>query len=281
MSGYSVDELDRKIVALLQGNGRMSNVDIAREVHVTEATIRKRLERLLSEKVIHIVAMPNHDRVGFPIETIILLQVELLRLESVSQALAQMAPVRWVKLATGEYDIIFDAVFAKDEDLLQFLTEEVATIPGVIKTATSHVLRQVKSIHEWVLPGEGPPLVLVVDDDPDFVEVIRSVLSAHDFQVLSASSGDEALRVMRQEQPGLVILDVMMRGILDGLRASEEIRKDKRLQRIPILMVSSITSSDYAGMFPTDEYLSVDNFMSKPIDPTKLVQEVKRLLGET
>ena len=278
MAAHTVDELDHKIVALLQRNGRMSNVDVAREVHVTEATIRKRLERLLRDETIRIVAIPNHDKVGFPIETIISLQVELLRLEAASQALSTMAPIRWVKLTTGEYDIIFDAVFKTDEDLLLFLTEEVATIPGVIKTATSHVLRQVKSIYEWVLPGERPKLILIVDDDPDFVEVIRTVLISHEFDVRNASSGDEALQTMRVDQPDLVILDVMMRGILDGLRASEEIRRDKRLHRVPILMISSITSSDFAGMFPTDEYLAIDNFISKPIDPQRLLKEVKRLL---
>ena len=278
MAAHTVDELDHKIVALLQRNGRMSNVDVAREVHVTEATIRKRLERLLRDETIRIVAIPNHDKVGFPIETIISLQVELLRLEAASQALSTMAPIRWVKLTTGEYDIIFDAVFKTDEELLMFLTDEVATIPGVIKTATSHVLRQVKSIYEWVLPGERPKLILIVDDDPDFVEVIRTVLISHEFDVRNASSGDEALRIMRVDQPDLVILDVMMKGILDGLRASEEIRRDKRLHRVPILMISSITSSDFAGMFPTDEYLAIDNFISKPIDPQRLLKEVKRLL---
>jgi Lrp/AsnC family transcriptional regulator, regulator for asnA, asnC and gidA len=279
MAARGIDELDRKIVALLQQKGRMSNVDIAREVHVTEATIRKRLERLLSEDVIRIVAIPNHDQVGFPIETIISLQVELLQLEVVSKAIGEMEPVRWVKLTTGEYDVIFDAVFRADEELLRFLTDQVATIPGVIKTATSHVLRQVRSIYEWVLPGERAPLILIVDDDPDFVEVMRTVLNAEGYQVRSASSGDEALRIMRVEQPDLVILDVMMRGILDGIRASEEMRRDKRLRRVPILMISSITSSDYASMFPTDQYLSVDSFFSKPIDPQRLLKEVEELLG--
>jgi Lrp/AsnC family transcriptional regulator for asnA, asnC and gidA len=275
---HEFDDLDRHIITLLQQDGRMSNVDMARHVNVTEATIRKRLDRLLNRETIRIVAFPDHNQVGFPIETIILLQVELLNLESVALALKDMPEVRWVKLATGESDIVFDAVFKTDEQLLRFLTDRVATIPGVIKTATSHVLRQVKSVDDWVLPREHDPLILIVDDDPDFVEITRSILDAEDYEVASASSGDEALRFMRNEKPDLVILDVMMKGIMDGLKASDEIRRDSKLNGIPILMISSITGSDYAEMFPTDEYLSIDNFMSKPVDPERLLKEVKRLL---
>lgn len=256
----------------------MSNVDIAREVGVTEATIRKRMDKLLSQETIKVVGIPNPAKVGYPIETIILLQVDLLRYSQVAQALAEKAPVRSVKLTTGEYDIVFEAVFAEEQEIFRFLTDEIASIPGVRKTATSHVLRQVKSTYEWALPGEKMPQVLVVDDDPDFVEVIRSVLKTEGYEVLSASSGDEALRLMRVARPDLVILDVMMRGVLDGVRASQEIRQDKALSRVPILMVSSIAGSDYAGMFPTDEYLPVDNFISKPIDPSQLLREVERLL---
>lgn len=276
----AIDALDRQIITLLQKNGRMANVDIAREVGVTEATVRKRLERLLSENIIRIVAIPDHAQVGFPVETIILLQVELTKLEEVAQELAKMPAVRSVKLTTGEYDIVFDAVFTTDEELFRFLTEEVATIPGVRKTAVSHVLREVKSSAEWVLHREAPPLIMVVDDDPDFVEIMRTVLSAHGYAVVSASNGEEALHSMRQERPDLVVLDVMMKGVLDGLQASDEMRRDKRLRRIPVLMVSSITSSDYAGLFPTDEYLSVDGFLSKPVEPAQVLREVRRLLHQ-
>ena len=91
------------------------------------------------------------------------------------------------------------------------------------------------------------------------------------------------LRLIRTltPMPAIVILDVMMSDILDGLDASRQMRLDKVLNRIPILMVSSITTSDYAGMFPTDEYIPIDNFLSKPVAPDKLVSEVGRLIKRT
>lgn len=275
---HTIDATDRKIIALMQLDGRMSNVDIAREIGVAEATVRKRIERLLSEGVIRVAAIPSLDRLALDVETLIMLKVDLGQVDRIGHQLALMREVRSVKYATGEYDIILQAVFPSDDDLLQFLTGRLAKIPGVRATATSHVLRTIKQSYNWTLPREGPPLVLVVDDDLDFVEASRMVLESSGYRVISAANGDQGLRAMRQEQPDLVVLDVMMSGILDGLHTSMQMRTEPALKRTPILMISSITSSDYAAMFPTDEYVPVESFLSKPVSPERLLTEVRRLL---
>jgi len=69
-----------------------------------------------------------------------------------------------------------------------------------------------------------------------------------------------------------------MEGILDGWDATRRIRSDPRLRDLPVLVVSSITSSDYLGMVPTDDGHLIDNFLSKPVAPSQLLAEVKRLL---
>ena len=69
-----------------------------------------------------------------------------------------------------------------------------------------------------------------------------------------------------------------MEGVLDGLGASHEIRADRSLRDVPVVMVTSIPSSEYAGMFPTDESLPVDAFLTKPVEPARLVGEVRRVL---
>jgi len=274
----TIDATDRRIIALLQLDGRMSNVDIARTIGVTEATVRKRLERLLNEDVIHVVAIPSVDKMGLEVETAIMLKVDLGQVDRIGEQLAAMKEVRAVKYATGEYDIILEAVFPSDDELLQFLTARLARIQGIRNTATSHVLKTIKQSCDWVLPREGAPVILVVDDDPDFVEASRMVLEGAGYQVISGADGEQGLRAMRQEQPDLVVLDVMMSGILDGLNATMQMRAERGLKRTPILMISSITSSDYAAMFPTDEYIPVDAFLSKPVGPDRLLEEVKRLL---
>ncbi len=273
----ALDETDLRIVRLLQSDGRMSNVDIARALGMSEATVRKRVDRLISEKAVRVVALPDMAAVGYPVATVITLCVDLAQVAAISRALAALPEVRWVAHATGQYDLVLEAAFSSDEQLLRFLTVQLAGIPGIRSTSTAHVLRLTKSVADWRLPSLPPPTVLIVDDDPDFVEMTRTVLEAAGYRALSAASGNEALACMRREHPAVVILDVMMEGLLDGLDASRAMRLDQNLQRIPIIMVSSITSSEYAGMFPTDEYIPVDTFLSKPVNPARLLEEVQRL----
>ncbi len=121
--------------------------------------------------------------------------------------------------------------------------------------------------------------ILVVDDDPDFCEITRLILKSRGYDVETASHGDMALRLMRESPPQLVILDVMMSSVLDGVNVAHVMRADAALRRIPIIMVSSIASSPMAGMFPTDEYLPVDSWISKPAQPDDLLRKVKRLVG--
>ena len=120
--------------------------------------------------------------------------------------------------------------------------------------------------------------ILIVDDDPDFVEATRMVLESAGYQVISAANGDEGLRKVQEENPDLIILDVIMKTVLDGLNMSQEIANDPIRSKIPILMVTSIANSDYAALFPTDEQIHIDDFVSKPIAPDDLLQRVARLL---
>ncbi len=120
--------------------------------------------------------------------------------------------------------------------------------------------------------------ILVVDDDPDFVEITRLILESNNYEVISAHDSADALDKMHQEKPDLVLLDIMMTQILDGLTVPREMLTDPDLERIPIIVVSSITSSPHIGEFPTDEYLAVDDWISKPVQPGILLEKVKRYL---
>lgn len=116
--------------------------------------------------------------------------------------------------------------------------------------------------------------IMVVDDDPDFSEITRTILLANGYEVSTAANGDEALKLMRQDAPDLVLLDVMMSSVLDGVNVSHAMSEDPLLRRVPIVMVSSIASSPAAGMFPTDEYLPIDAWLSKPVQPKELLAKV-------
>lgn len=120
--------------------------------------------------------------------------------------------------------------------------------------------------------------ILVVDDDPDFVEITRLILESNNYEVISASNGSEGINVARKEKPNLVILDVMMSSILDGLDMSWKMQEDNELKHIPILMVTSIAHTDYATLFPMDQYIHIDGFISKPVSPDKLLNTIRRIL---
>ena len=120
--------------------------------------------------------------------------------------------------------------------------------------------------------------IMIVDDDPDFVEVTRAVLRSEGYQVTSASDGDEALNMISSEAPDVVLLDVMMDWPLEGVRISREMMHRRELRDILIIMITSIRSSEYRRVFPQDEYLHIDSWIVKPCSPAKLLSEIKTAL---
>ncbi len=121
-----------------------------------------------------------------------------------------------------------------------------------------------------------PKRILIVDDDPDLVLATRLVLESAGYVVDEAATGDEGLAQMRATPPDLVLMDVMMANPLDGYHTTQQIADDPALSRIPIVMISSIAGSQYAETFPTDQLLSIREFISKPVEPEQLLAKVKR-----
>ena len=273
-----VDELDRDIIRALQQDGRRSNVDVARALGVAESTVRKRIDRLLQNGTVRIVGIPSLNALDLSVQVQIYLQVEPAYADPIANQMAGLPQVQSVTYTTGEYNLVVQAVFADNDALHYFLSVEIAALTGVTRTTTAHVLQQVKAPHQWQLPVPAPPNILIVDDDPDFCEVTRIVLENAAYVVRTAPDGDTGLQAMRAHHPDLIIMDVMMNSLLEGISTTWTIRADADLRNTPILMVSSIANSQYAEAFPTDEYVPVDNFLCKPIAPQELLQTIKRLL---
>jgi Lrp/AsnC family transcriptional regulator, regulator for asnA, asnC and gidA len=273
-----MDHTDRQIVDLLRQDGRRSNVEIARTLGISEGTVRKRIDRLVLGGGLRIVGLTDPATLGYKTRVFILMKVELPHIENVGREMCAAAEVLSVYCVTGEYDIIAEAAFESDKHLMSFLTQRLANLRGVVSSQVNHVPQVLKWSYEWALPQPQAPLILIVDDDPDFAEVTRTVLATEGYRTRTVTNGDAALQAMLPDQPDLVILDIMMEGVLDGWDASWRMRSDPQLRDTPILVVSSITASQYLDMFPTDEDNLVDNFLSKPVDPQRLVAEVKRLV---
>jgi CheY-like chemotaxis protein len=108
--------------------------------------------------------------------------------------------------------------------------------------------------------------------------VCHTVLEEAGYQVMEAANGRIALDKMREEKPDLVLLDVMMSSILEGVDVSKEMESDPDLQDVPIVMVSSIATTEYASDFPDDEPIPIEAWISKPIQPTVLLRTVARFV---
>jgi len=129
-----------------------------------------------------------------------------------------------------------------------------------------------------VKPGVAPT-ILVVDDDPDFVDLTRTILSKEGYEVSTASDGEAAYQAMKEDRPDLVLLDVMMATPLDGVELSRRIAADPDLKEIPIVMISSIDSSQYASLLPDTLHIPIDAWVSKPIDPDHLLNTIERFVA--
>lgn len=149
-----LDEVDRRIVAILQDDGRTSNREIGRKLDVSEATVRNRIARLLSEDLIQIVAVPTPKAVGMTMSAIIGISISLPKIEDVVEALATKNEVRYIGMATGRYEVIIEAFFSDQEHLLEFVTKDVGHMDGVTRVETSLILRVAKFSYEWEIPVE-------------------------------------------------------------------------------------------------------------------------------
>lgn len=116
--------------------------------------------------------------------------------------------------------------------------------------------------------------ILLVDDEPDILEIISYNLIQEGYQVITAENGIEAIELARKEKPHLIILDVMMPE-MDGIEACERIRKFPELQETVITFLTA-RSEDYSQMAGFE--VGADDYITKPIKPKVLMSKVKALL---
>jgi Lrp/AsnC family transcriptional regulator, regulator for asnA, asnC and gidA len=146
------DDVDRRLISILQRDGRTSNREIARLLGVSEATVRNRLGRLIDEGLLNIVAVPTPKAVGLTMSAIIGVSVEMRRLDDVVGKIIGYREVRYAGLATGQYDIIIEAFFEDQEHMLTFVTRTLGQLEGVTDAETSVILKVAKFSYEWEIP---------------------------------------------------------------------------------------------------------------------------------
>jgi len=123
------------------------------------------------------------------------------------------------------------------------------------------------------------PKVLLIDDDPDFVTATRTVLESKPYEVIVAYNGEDGLRKAREENPDVIILDVIMPG-QDGFMVAEQLKKDASLRKIPVLMLTSFSEkgSGSSIAFSGGLTLEAEDYIDKPVSPKELLVRVEKQL---
>lgn len=117
--------------------------------------------------------------------------------------------------------------------------------------------------------------ILTVDDEAGSLLLLKSCLEKAGFEVVQATNGQEALAVMKQVVPDLIVMDRMMPKV-DGIKACALIKMDRRFAKIPVIMLTA--SADKADQ-RLSEQVGIDAFMNKPLNTAALVDKVKELLA--
>jgi Lrp/AsnC family transcriptional regulator for asnA, asnC and gidA len=139
-----LDRVDRLMVELLQKDGRMPTVTIAKTLNISETTARSRLKRLINDEVIKVVAVSNPIRLGFEIIGNIKLSIDLKKKDAILHSLKEMDALNYVALTTGGNDIDIEFIAGSLSEFKDLIFENISQIDGVHSVETSLIVEIIK-----------------------------------------------------------------------------------------------------------------------------------------
>ena len=125
--------------------------------------------------------------------------------------------------------------------------------------------------------------ILVIDDDPQLVETVTTLLSSVGYQTSSAHTIEKGFELARSQKPDLILLDVLFdfQPGPDGIQFSQQLHEDPVLKDVPVIMLSGVKQAvDFPYEYsPDPTYMPVKAFIDKPVKPDKLLAEIEKVLG--
>lgn len=121
----------------------------------------------------------------------------------------------------------------------------------------------------------APVKILVVDDEPDCISIIRCRLEWYHYEVITATNGKEALQIAENEKPNLILLDTNM-PVMNGHEMLERIRKHPILRNIPVIMVTALCERQDISVASA---FGIADYVTKPVDFTSLLEKISSILG--
>lgn len=140
----NLDELDWRIVSILVADGRVSNAEIARQVNSSEATVRRRIQSLIDQDIMEVVAVVDPEQIGLRVQALIGIDTDLAKGRDAVEQLKTLSPIRYLAYTTGRYDLIAEAYFVSEQELFEFLTLDLPKVDGVLRTETLRILKVAK-----------------------------------------------------------------------------------------------------------------------------------------
>jgi two-component system alkaline phosphatase synthesis response regulator PhoP len=121
--------------------------------------------------------------------------------------------------------------------------------------------------------------ILLVDDDPDFVEAVKVIVESGGYEVKVAYDGKEALEAIEEEKPDLIVLDVMM-PVMNGHEACARIKGNKETVNIPIILLTAVADRVTTSTYTHRDMLEseAEDYMPKPVEPAELLELIKSWL---
>lgn len=145
---YTLDPIDEAIIRQLQRDGRRPYTQLAREVGLSEAAVRQRVQRLLDAGIMQVVAVTDPLSLGLRRQAMVAIRVHG-DARAVADRLSELDEVVYVVLTAGSVDVLAEVVVHSDDDLLRLLHESIRSIPGVVSTETSIYLSLRKQTYQW------------------------------------------------------------------------------------------------------------------------------------
>ncbi len=151
---YEIDKIDRGIINLLMEDGRMAASEIARRIgEISERSVRYRIDRMVSEGVMKISAIPSPKALGYTVVADVWMEVDSGFVTSVAQRISEFDCVTYVATSIGERDVSVQIIAHSNEEIYHIVTETFGRIPGVRKTNTSIVPIILKDVYDWQVPS--------------------------------------------------------------------------------------------------------------------------------
>jgi len=149
-----IDKIDLQIVSLLMEDGRMSCAEIARRIGgVSERSVRYRIERMLREQIIQIMAIANPKAAGYNVVADVWLEVDADSIQDVARRMTEYDCISYVAYSIGETDVSVQVIAKDNAEVYRFVTEVIGKTPGVRKTVTSIVPEVLKDVYQWRFPA--------------------------------------------------------------------------------------------------------------------------------